>query len=289
MVAKGIPRWDDLVDPARTINWFRTLCEHFGEERPRHIQRALDPDSLSESDYGKKIPNSKFKLYAEGKHVPGAALVEKAELVVKGSSWALNHVLWRVLREQGSIKKYAKDWVRELVPEIQLLVFTPDYELRLCGNRHYLGSLERRASVDGLTALTILLKLSIEAGDVEQAWNFAQSIFRVLLIIGPELDEQTIAERVFELYVKRIFGLVSFNGLVMDLENYPFLKMTHVLGLLAEKLRQEYGIYRDRKMPSFYALQILNGQRLDLKDIFQPPVKLLDPMPMPIPSDPLCR
>ena len=114
-----------------------------------------------------KIPNSKFKLYAEGKHVPGAAFVEKVDLVVKGSSWALNHVLWSVLREQDPIRKYAKGWARELVPEIQSLVFTPDYELRLHGNRHYLGSLERRASVDGLTALTILLKLCVEAGDAE--------------------------------------------------------------------------------------------------------------------------
>lgn len=279
MANRRAPRRDDQVDTIRTINWFRTLCMHFGEERPRFIQRALDPDSLSESAYGKKIPNSKFKLYAEGKHVPGAAFVEKVDLVVKGSSWALNHVLWSVLREQGSIRKYARGWLRELVPEIQSLVFTPDYELRLHGNRHYFGSLERRASVDGLTALTILLKLSIEAGDVEQAWNFAHSIFRVLLIIGPELDEQTIAERVFDLYVDRIFSLVSFNGLVMDLENYPFLKMAHILGLLAEKLQQQHRSYRDRKMPSFYAMQILNGQHHDLKDLLQPPVKQSSPIP----------
>ena len=259
MANKRAPRRDDQVDTVRTINWFRTLCEHFGEERPRCIQRALDPDSLSESAYGKKIPNSKFKLYAEGKHVPGAAFVEKVDLVVKGSSWALNHVLWSVLREQDPIRKYAKGWARELVPEIQSLVFTPDYELRLHGNRHYLGSLERRASVDGLTALTILLKLCVEAGDAEQAWNFAHSIFRVLLIIGPELDEQTIAERVFDLYVDRIFPLVSFSGQVMDLESYPFLEIAHALGLLAETLRQQHGSYRDRKMPSFYALPLLSG------------------------------
>lgn len=273
MPNKRVSRRDDQVDAARTINWFCTLCEHFGEERPRHIQRALDPDSLSENAYGKKIANSKFKRYAEGRHVPGAAFVERVNLLVKGSSWALNHVLWSVLREQGSIQKYARGWVRELVPEIQSLVFTPDNELCLHGNRHYLGSLERRASVDGLAALTILLKLSVEAGDVEQAWSFAHSIFRVLLIIGPELDEQTIAERVFDLYVNRIFPLVSFNGLVMDFKDYPFLKMAHILGLLAERLRQQNGNYRDRKMPSFYALQILNGQRHDLKDMLRPPVK----------------
>lgn len=279
MASKRASRWDSQVDPARIICWFRTLCDHFGEDRPRYIQRALDPGSLSESDYGKKITNGRFKLYAEGENVPNPVFVAKVDQVVKGSSWALNHVLWRVLRERGSIRKCARDWVRELVPEIQSLVFTPDNELRLYGNRHYLGSLERRASVDGLTALTILLKLSIEVGDAEQAWNFAHSIFKVLLIIGPELNEQTIAERVFDLYVSRIFSLVSFNGLVMDLESYPFLKMTSILGLLAEKLRQQQGNYRDRKMPSFYAIQILNGQRHDVKDLLQPPVKQSNPIP----------
>lgn len=204
--------------------------------------------------------------------MPNPAFVEEVEQEVRGSSWALNHVLWRVLREQGSIRKQAKGWVRELVPEIQSLVFTPDYELRLYGNRHYLGSLERRASVDGLAALTILLKLSNEAGESEHAWDIAHCIFRVLLIIGPELDEQTIAERVFNLYVSRIFSLVSFGGRVMDLENYPFLKMTTILGHLADKLRQRQGHYRERKMPSYYALQILNGQRHELKDLLQPPV-----------------
>lgn len=284
MANKRAPRRDDEVDAVRTIHWYRALCEHFGEERPRHIQRALDPDSLSESAYGKKIANSKFKLYAEGKHVPSAAFVEKVDQVVRGSGWALNHVLWSVLREQGPIRKYTKGWVRELAPDIQSIVFTPDNELRLRGDRHYLGSLERRASVDGLTALTILLKLSIEAGDTEQAWNFAHSIFKVLLIIGPELDEKTIAERVFDLYVSRIFSLVSFNGPTMDLENYPFLKMAHTLELLAEKLRQQQGGYRDRKMPSFYALQIINGQRYNLKDLLQPTVKPLIQSPQPTAS-----
>lgn len=273
MANKRAPRRDDEVDTVRTINWFRTLCNYFGDERPRYIQRALDPGSMSESAYGKKIANSKFKNYAEGNNVPGAAFVEKVDLVVKGSSWALNHVLWSVLRKQGSIQKYAKGWVRELVPEIQSLVFTPNNELRLRGDRHYFGSLERRASVDGLTALTILLKLSIEVGDTELAWSFAHSIFRVLLIIGPELDEQTIAEKLFDLYVSRVFNQISFNGVTMDLENYPFLQMAHLLDLLTEKLREEHGSYRDRKMPSFYALQILNGQYRNLKEVFQAPVK----------------
>lgn len=284
MTNKRACRRDDEVDTVRVISWFHTLCEHFDEDRPRHIQRVLDPDSLSESAYGKKIANSKFKLYAEGKHVPGATFVEKVDQVVKGSGWALNHVLWSVLREQGSIRKYAKSWMRQLVPDIQSIVFTPDNEIRLRGGRHYLGSLERRASVDGLTALTILLKLSVEAGDTEQAWSIAHSIFRVLLIIGPELHEQTIAERIFDLYVSSIFSQVSFNGVTLDLKSYPFLDMSTLLVTLSDNLRQKHGKYRDRKMPSFYALQILNGQRYDLKDLLEPPVKSLDSTSLSTPA-----
>jgi hypothetical protein len=76
-----------------------------------------------------------------------------------------------------------------------------------------------------------------------------------------------------DVYVSRIFSQISFNGLVMDLENYPFLDIATLLDTLADRLRQKHGKYRDRKMPSFYALQILNGQRHDLEDLLKPLVK----------------
>jgi len=259
MANKRAPRRDDEVDSARTIYWYQTLSNYLGDERPRAIQRLIDPISIGIDRDGDRIRNSKFKLYAEGKHVPGAALVDSAKKLVKDSEPALNHVVWQVLRECGPIRKKANGWVRNLSPSIQAIVFGPGFELMLRGDRHFLASLERREDLDGLAILTILLKLSVEDGDSEQAWKIAHSIFKVLLMVGPALDEKTIANRIFSLYVDRVFSLVSFDGLVVDLENYRYVEVACIVDFLANRLRIAKGNYRERKMRSYYPLQVING------------------------------
>lgn len=109
------------------------------------------------------------------------------------------------------------------LPAIQALAFGTRNDIRLKGGRHFLGSLERRASIDSLTALTIILRLNHERGDFEQVWECAKSIFRVLLIIGNEFNQRGISARIFTLYRERVSNLARFNGCRMYLENcnYP--------------------------------------------------------------------
>jgi len=273
MANKRASRRDDEVDSVRTIYWYRTLCDYFGDERPRAIQRLVDPISLRTDGDGQPIRNNKFKSYAEGKHVPGVALVQSAKMIVKDSERALNHVVWQVLRERGPIREKANEWAYHLSPDIQAIVFGPGFELMLRGDRHFLSSLERREGMDGLAMLTILFKLSIEDEDVEQAWTIAHSIFRVLLMVGPALDEKTIANHVFSLYVNRVFSLVSFNGLIMDLDNYRYIEAASIVAFLANRLLTQQGNYRQRKLPSYYPLQIINGLRGNMGQTFTLPVR----------------
>jgi hypothetical protein len=182
------------------------------------------------------------------------------EQMVPGSSWELNHVLWSVLRAKGPIKNYAHDWIRQLVPSVQAVVMGPNNEIVMRGSRHCLGPLERRASIDSLTALTIIFLLSHEEEESEKAWLYAKSIFRVLLMIGAGLDERTIAERIFALYVERIFSKAIHKGETLDSGSYQYREYSLLLNELAERLRVKLGTYRDRKMPSFYALQIIEGK-----------------------------
>lgn len=273
MADKRAPRRDVEVDSVRTIYWYRILCDYFGDERPRSIQRLVDPISLRTDGDGQPIRNNKFKSYAEGKHVPGATLVQSAKMIVKDSERALNHVVWQVLRERGSIREKANEWAYHLSHDIQAIVFGPGFELMLRGDRHFLSSLERRGGLDGLAMLTILFKLSMEDDDAEQAWTIAHSIFRVLLMVGPTLDEKMIAEHVFSLYVKRVFSLISFNGLVIDLNNYRYIEAASIVDFLAQRLTAQQGNYRQRKLPSYYPLQIINGLRGNLGQTFTLPVR----------------
>lgn len=85
-------------------------------------------------------------------------------------------------------------------------------------------------------------------------------------------------------HIDRLFNLVFNNGVVMDLKvlgRYPFPKMWHILEGLAGRLRQQHGNYRDRKMQSFYALQIINGRQHSLNELFLPPFKLSNLTSMP--------
>jgi hypothetical protein len=274
MPAKRAPRRDDEVDKTRTINWFRCLGDHFGTYRPREIQRYVNPKTLGKDRNGEKIRNGKFMDYSRGLRVPLDSMVMSIEMMVPGSSWELNHVLWTVLRAKGSIKDRAHDWIRQLVPSVQAVVMGPNNEIIMKGNRHSLGPLERRASIDSLTALTIIFFLCVEEENSEMAWLYALSIFRVLLIIGTELDERTIAERVFNLYVDRIFSKAAHEGMALDAGSYQYREFSLLLTELAEQLRVKYGTYRDRRMPSFYALQIIEGKFMShLQGYFSVPTK----------------
>lgn len=255
-----------------------TISFHLGEESHRKIQRMVNPASLSISVYGLKIPNSKFKTYADGTAVPSAKLVAEVELHVKGSADILNLVLWRVLRSHGSIENNAKAWMYELVALTSLgLVFTPDHKIALKGDHHFLPALERRAGFEALTALTIIFKLNLEAGDTEQAWNVAHSIFRVLLLMGGELLDLDIAQPLFELYVDRIFSQVTFDGKVFDFAGYKFEVIAAVFESIAQDLQVKLANARDRRMRSYYGLQILDGRHyIDFRESFRPKIKEIE-------------
>lgn len=264
-------RRDDAVDAIRTINWFRCIGDELETYVPRDIQRFLEPGKSGLDLNGDYIRNNQYLEYSKGLHVPRASLVARADLLVEGSSWELNHVLWSVLRRKTAIHGHEHKWLRELVPDIQTLVFESNNAIRLKGGRHYLGALERRASMDSLTALTILLRMNHERQDSEQVWECAKSIFRVLLIVGNQLNERQIATRLFELYTERVFSLAKQDGCRIYVEtcNYPML--SRILYELSEHLRYKTSHARDRKLQSFYAMQILNGERkLGMREFFQP-------------------
>lgn len=162
--------------------------------------------------------------------------------------------------------------------EIQTLVLGPFNAIVGGANRHTLGALERRASLDSLAALTILLRLRHEENEPECVWLYALSIFRVLLIIGPQLDDYGVAERLFQLYVERVFSLAVWKQQRMDLANYQYVKFAHLLAELADLVRsKDPSLSGNRKMPTFYAIQILDGRyQQAFKEFFQIPVVITE-------------
>lgn len=272
-----VAKRDEGVDPIRTRLWFLGLSNRFGELSPRQVQRLVNPEALRESDYGSMVLNNKFKAYATGKTVPSPKLVAKVEQQVRRSSWVLNHVLWKVLRAKESIAKDAKQWICEL-RSVSHIVLSLEDEVCLRGDRHMLPALERRASIDALAALTIVFKLNLEAGDSEQAWNVALSIHKVLMLMSGELLATDTAQPLYDLYAERIFSQVTYDGMAFDLEANHFEVVMALFHLLTSKAQKELANPRDRRMPTYYGLLILEGRYSSgMHEEFQPRTKRIAP------------
>lgn len=264
------------MDAVRTILWFWTLGERLGSHVPREIQRAIDPATSGKDSSGESIRNNKFLGYSKGEHVPQARLVQRAAQVAPHSAYYLNHPLWQVLRTSAPFNRAAHRWVRELAPEIQQIVLSLHGELVPSASRHTLGALERRAGLDSLAALTILFRLNQEHCQKEWAWDCAVSIFRVLLLLGPWLEIRLVDMRIFKIYVEKVFSCATLEGKQMALERYDYPTRTLLLHMLADELKVCFADQRERKMPHFYALQVLDGKfQTKAANCFQIPVRSL--------------
>jgi len=253
------PRRDDEVDSIRTMFWFRCLEDRLGKQGAREVQRTVAPNTIGVDRSGAPIKNGKFLAYKRGERTPSDRLVEQIEQQVPRSARNLNHPLWLMLRTARSIKASASQWIRQLDPEVQRFALS-NGEISMSWGCHTLEPLERRAGLDSLAALTIMLRLHHEQGNWLAALDCAQAVFRVLLILGPMFEEHAIAERIFKIYVSRVFSLVALPGKCIALENYDYPTRSGLLNLLADELRAQSEPKTAHRLPTFYALQVLDGK-----------------------------
>lgn len=267
---------DEAVDTIRTLNWFRTLERHLEMHKPREIQRAI-AEGGGQRVAGDVIKNNKFLEYSRGRRVPRQLVVRQVELMIPNSERELNHLLWTVLRTPGPVRTKVGQWMRQLDPDIQKIVISPINQISAGTSRHVLGSFERRAGMDSLAALTMLLRLGHDEGNAEWVWLYAQSIFRVLLLMGPYFARREIAADIFQLFVDRVFCLAAYQGKRMALESYDYPTRSLLLETLADELKGDLTDQRIRKMPTFYALEVLNGKiGARAQSAFVVPVKNVD-------------
>lgn len=96
-------------------------------------------------------------------------------------------------------------------------------------------------------------------------------------MIGPELDSDGIANRLFQLYVQRIFSLVAFKKKRMDPANYQYVQFSYFLEELIEQVREKDQEAQKRRMPTFYAIKILDGHYWHaFKEFFEAPIVSAD-------------
>lgn len=89
-------------------------------------------------------------------------------------------------------------------------------------------------------------------------------------MIGPHLEDYGVADKVFQLFIQRIFSLTVLEKRCIDLANYKYVEFSHLLAELVDRVRSDDAKSTNHRMPTFYAIQILDGcYRQAFKDFFE--------------------
>lgn len=226
---KNSKRKRDTIERIRTIYWFEGIRSAMRAPTAYAVERMVEPESFRVSKDGVPFHRNKWTSYQNGKHTPSGVLITRVNQHVAGSGRELNHILWKSLGEGADVLLHAREWLRQLSPELQILIFEEDDQFRIHRRRQFLGKIERRANIDALACLTILLRMNLALGEYQYAWDLAASTFRMLLILGAQFKKRRIADALFEVYVERILRASRWNGERFYLEKYDFSFLAGIL------------------------------------------------------------
>lgn len=252
------PTSRDPVDILRTKYWYEGLRQHLRVSTAYAVERKIEPSAFGRNQDAIPIHRNKWWRYRCGLHTPNASTVERAENVVRGSAKELDHVLWQTLRSEPPTPLQAHGMLRRVAPELQVVLFEQDH-FRIHGGGRFLGKLEHRASLDALACLTILLRLNYAYGFYERVWEYAHSVFRMLLMLGHEFDQRELANELFQLYIARIFVLARWKGMRFLLEDYDFSACSDFLYYRANSTNFTQGKWIDWNERVRYMRRIMKG------------------------------
>lgn len=201
------------------------------------IERLLEPKAFGKNKDGDDIHRNKWPKYEVGQHVPNDALVTQVEAELPGTKRLLNHVLWRALQAAPGVNENIDDWLRQLAPDIQNIVFHKDRLNPGNGSRRdslskrQLKMLERRAGIDSLACLTIFLRESCK-NHGKDVFDVGTALYHVLLMLCTTTPLGDFAIELLDVYRDRVFSQVRHEGLKFHLEDSDFLDAVGLLHTL---------------------------------------------------------
>lgn len=269
----------DEIDVLRTAFWFSEIKRYLDAGTSYAVEHKLEPEAFGKNIEGDHYHRNKWPKYEIGRHVPSVELAAKVERQIPGTARLLNHVLWDSLRTKHCAKEKANDWLQQLAPDFQNIVYKPGSFstvrdcLRVKIGKVLLAKLERRAGIEALACLTILLRESNELGDSKTAMAIGKSLYRVFLILITTNAFKPIAPELVDIYRLRIFPLVRHQGEAFHLDSFQFFEAANILRELSLQLEDAYHIGGSWLNSVRAKIKLLSGpHRLDVKFALDPPL-----------------
>lgn len=275
----------DEIDVLRTAFWYAEIKARLHGAIPAEIENHVEPDAFFEVAKGYRAHKNKWPKYRVGLHVPRNSLATRADELLPGSKATLNHVLWQVLKMKYPVTVHADDWLRKLDPTIQQCIFkSQGYAvLRVPTSRRVVISLERRAGLDALACLTILLCESAEKDEDSQSIDIGRAIYRMLLVLGNTDRFADFIEAIFDIYRDRIFPLARIKGERFELQDTNVIMPIRLLAAMVRiVLRMEAGSESsvDEALRIRAMYEIFNCRHgLEAKLLLDPPISGMRQIP----------
>lgn len=266
----------DEIEFLKTVIWFAEVKRRLKLPTAYKVAEKLEPKVFGRNSAGKLYHSSLYTKYSLGRHTPNQRRVEIADHVCTGTKGLIQHVLWEVLATDEKIPGHAKTWLRTLSPDIQTILFkintgslSSEYQRKKLGLRE-LKALKRRPSIDSLAAFTILIKEAHSTGSLEDILLYGRFLYSILLILCTQSLSDFLIPLI-DIYERRVFSLISHEGLRLNINFRDFEINVLKLGVLTANIEESF----NKKVTSTFRTKIMDGilegrYGYDVKATFDP-------------------
>lgn len=200
-IPENINPRNNTVEMLALSYWFQGLRQRTGLKTAYALELYFEKESFRRNSNGTiRHYRSKWSRYEQNMISPKAKTLSRVELLAPGSTRDLNHPLWTLMKQIIQNERIDFDgYFRTLSIDIQLVLFSNSSDVFWDSSRRepttqlLLDKLERRASIDSLSALIAIV---VEANHLRRkslAVKAASSLHRVLLMLAMELQARGVA------------------------------------------------------------------------------------------------
>jgi len=266
------------------LYWWAGLKQRFGVETISAVSRILTSIS-GDVGSGERYSASRWSLMARGLRKPHLSLLLAVDRLTvgarsgAGSAAEFLHPVWTVLATE--LPNYSQQrLLLEKMPQLIKQVDAAAAKIPVRGGRQLISApnvrllrkVEACPSLDSLAYLTVLARRAEMFGLDHVAQRAADSLCRVLWLLGRELQRRGLIERAFEFFDLHVLPKVDGGQTNLGISSADAVWLVDYLDVLARRAFSKGAPASNSPQPSIsQLLEVLRGRHgRELQRLFEP-------------------
>jgi len=208
----------DAARAIKTVYWAFGLCHETGIYKPYGLERRFEPGAFRKNAKGDPYRLNKWTGYLKGRHEPRCVLALVQDAYPRAND-CLRSPIWPALAagpltrgQLGKLLLRLEIPIQELITQHGLWPGKLGTSRKLIDEK-FAAALERRACLDALGAVVLLLRLARAESDHEAAYRWGKWLWRMLVLLGPLLAHREVALALADLIEERIMPMADLEGM----------------------------------------------------------------------------